>query len=543
VKSLFSLLALTVTVALGSGCAASDGDELSDDLTGADAQAFMRARDDLRVVRAALRKTDADDARVASVLRKIGPALTPAQQAKYTSEFYKLENVRSDRKDLAQRAATAEKSVSALVQNKPLFNRIVAGSYVGVIATKNDLYEAFETLAQTPSSRSACRFGNAILSGKEGFAAFADKKAQVTEEILVPACGREAAEDLADGATAEDSLSELVSLGGAVGAAAAAVLEARTSHLRYPSSRRIAAEAPGRLVSALVATYTIYSAGTEATEGEYTAALKSLAEGSADIVEGVVDAVSLYRQLVLGGKALRDVSAFTGPLAGGITILVSSLSALEGLEDLDATSAKVKLAADCINILGGALLLVDFGTTSSIVLALGASVSFAAKMLNARELSAAERQDRDALLPKLGLSPNALTTLRNPNEAALGNLALAKLTPAQIQSLLKASAAILQKGFGNVDVDYRAVPPLAKGLGWSAATITQLFSTLLADSVEPEEQVAFVLLWTEGPALQASVGKGKSEVLRAIDRNLSNVNSSAPMERAAKTLRAFVAAH
>lgn len=538
-RNTFFLFVTATSLALGGCAAEAEGDATSDDLMGSDAEAFIQAKAELRDVRAALEETDADDARLASVLRKVGPALTEAQQGAYIRAFYSQPTVRANRATLNAQAAEAERAVRGLVQNAILFERIMSGRNSAretVQARPTDLYDAFKTLAATHSSASACAFGNAIISGSPGYEALANKREDVIGDIIVPGCTRIAIESMGKGENVSVSLGDFTELGGSVAAAAQEVRAA----LAAP---KVEIEAPGplgRFHAALTAAYVIYSAGIEGTSGKYHEALRSLLVSSPDVIQGTSDAISLYRTVVRGGLPLADISRFTGALSGGILVLTSALAIAQDLEDLDDTSDKMRLAADCISLAGGLLVLAGAAPAAAVVLALAASINFAAKMIQARALSRAERTDRETLLPRLGLRPNVLRVLLNPNEAALGSLAGAGMTPADLQSLIEASPELLAPDTYRFD----AFANLARGLRWNSATILGLFRSMLNYSVAPVRQAFYPVFWVEQGILKFTPGRNRTEVLADIDAFLVNPNEpDQHYQRAVRTFRSWVATH
>jgi hypothetical protein len=533
-----------------------DTEGSAEELNGPDGKAFLKATAELQDVKKALKKVKEDDERLASVLRKIGPALTSKQQADYAEAFYKLTKVAGDRANLNKQALEAENAYRALVKNKGLLAKIMAAQAKPgeVFGNGEMLYDGFKVLATTSASTMACEFGNAILTGAAEVDALRDKKGKVDEEIITPACGRMAIEALGAGKSPEVALQDLMGVGGAVKSAAQAVLSshADASDVEAPKG------SPARLVSALKATVTIYSAGKEISEGKYAAALARLAQGSPGVINGVVDAVSLYRVVVRGGKPLASVAKFTEALGGGITVLTGLLAVAEDLQDLDDKSEKMQLAADCISVASGSLVLLGFGPAGAVAFALSASISFAAKMVKAQELSNAEKADRKAILPGLGLPKNVLSTLLAPNTNAIGSLGIkparggAKAEPGlkaeQLQELMVAAPMLFHGDCKATIIPSCAFPydsfaKATRQMNWSPATTMDYFKTMLKDPTDPLAAASLPAYWT------GASGKSKQDILDYVEFDIlrtSKGDTSAEgvaITRIATNFRAFVAAH
>jgi hypothetical protein len=535
---------------LSVGCASDiatddDPDVLTDEeLKGPDATAFRTAKSELRDVENALREMDENHARLNGELRKLGPALTAKQREDYQRKFYEQADVKEDARKVDQQAEQAEKAVNALTKNEALLKKIMKGSPAlnasEVAAKKEDIYDAYKTLAKTSSSDGACVFGNAILSGDAKYAGLASKKSKVEQEIVVPACTRKFVYKLAEGKTVEIALSEFASVGGEVyGAAKEVAKHLKGEQVTQPPSQI------ARFHSALNAAASLYGAGAEAANGNYKQALLDIAKDSPTLIQGAADAASVYRVVVRGGKPLADISKFTGALSGGIQLFTSTIAIANDLEDLDDKSDKFRLAGDLVGAAGGALVLVGAAAGITVpVLALSSAIALAARWLAAKELNDAEKKDRNFILPKLGLPESVKNTLLKPNTTAIKNLTAAGFTPEQFQSVMNQSSTVLSSEYGNSGInvptrDFSGFPRLIKTLRWEKTSNAFDLVMKLLTNGDGLSNVRWVLFWTDG---NQRISDGRAAYVAFLDDEAKRYGFTTD-DRAFPyaTLRSFVA--
>jgi hypothetical protein len=544
--SSLAIAVAALTLSLVTGCSEASSDEASAvdeaELMGADAQAFLKAKNELEDVKRALHEVDDDDARLARVLGKIGPAFETAERAQYVAAFYKMPGVAKDYATLNRQATKAAMAIEKVMANKALREKILKGSYDGVVATKDDIYDVYKTLARTTASASACAFGSAILDGAPELAALKGKQSKVEEEIVVPACTRTFAKAVANGKDIDISLKELASTGGSVKSAIAAVQKARASNAIAESAPK---GTPQRLFAALQAAATLASIGKDASQGHYADAIRKMALGSPQLITGTRDAVSVYRVVVHGGEALKDVSGFTGRLSGGLLVLTSAMAIREDLEDLDDTSDKVKLAGDCIAAAGGMFLLAGASTVGAPIVALSSAVLLTSRFLKARELDQAEKRDRSAILPTIGLHPRVLAVLLSPNNAAISRLSSAGLSAAQLQKLMREHSVLLE-GASSIDFRFVGYDSVAKSLGWSGDAAMGLIEQWLAFSPTGERDVKHAQVYFEQAGFSgnivAAARLGKARMLED-NEVIAPAKPLGPTPRCVTVLRDYVAAH
>jgi hypothetical protein len=460
------------------------------------------------------------------------------------SRFYQLPGVMKDYAALNRQATEAAVAIEKVMGNAALREKILKGSYDGVVATKEDIYDAYKTLARTTASGSACAFGNAILDGAPELAALKSKLSKVEEEIVVPACTRTFAKAVSNGKDVDISLKELASTGGSVKSAIVAVQKARSANVIAESAPK---GTPQRLFAALQAAATLASVGKDASQGHYADAIRKMAMGSPQLITGTRDAVSVYRVVVHGGEALKDVSGFTGRLSGGLLVLTSTMAIGEDLKDLDETSDKVKLAGDCVAAAGGMLLLAGASTVGAPIVALSSAVLLTSKFLKARELDQAEKRDRSAILPGMGLHPRVLAVLLSPNNAAISRLSSAGLSAAQLQKLMR-EHPILLDGANALDFRFVGYDSVAKSLGWSGDVAMGLIEQWLAVSSTGERDVKHAQVYFEEAGYSgniiAAARLGKARMLEVIDNEvIAPARPLGPTPRCVLVLRDYVAAH
>jgi hypothetical protein len=533
-----SLLIAFAAAQLACSIAEPPSEQADDDLLGADASAFLAAHRQLKDVDRVLKVADEDTLGLYRVLGKIGPMLTPSQQAAYAEAYYRRPAMMANLAATHTQAAEAARAVDRLVANKPLFSKIMSGSYVGIVATKTDLYDAYKTLARTGSNASACAFGGAILDGAPGYESLAERRPDVEADIVVPACTGVFVAALARGKEPLLALDELRDFGANIGSIANGAKTAVE-----PGVFKAFGEY-SRLFSALSTAAKIARAGYDIAGGRYQKGLTELTVDSPQIVLGVRDAISAYRVVVRGDSALKSVSVATGRLAGGFSVLTSAYAIAQDLQDIDDTSDKARLAADCISLSGSLLIVLGAATVGAPVLALGTSVLFASKFLKTRELSAAEQRDREELLPQLGLGLNTLQTLLSPNTKAIASLASFGLSATQLQALAEKIPTLLSSKT-NVQLSFTNFIKLAGGLAWSPETTVGMFDAMIDCPLDQRARQAFLpVAWTELGALNGAPGASKTRVIATIDRNLPSSRGSDPgYDRAVETFRRYVETH
>ncbi len=497
-RALTLTLALAVFCPLAAGCASAAE---ADDATTQDAlrpfsaakaasEALEEARDDQQEI----------DTRLGNELATVGPALTEAQNRAYARGFYALAENKAVRTRYLASADTLAREMKAILAsptqlrsiNTPIGGRGTAGMPA---MSGADLYHAVVLLAESPSAEVALEFAARALSGDEELAKLGKTQKQIEDEILGPALPNAFVAKLLTERSADSALSSVREmLGTAKGAAPqiqSAIDELRANHSKPVSINAFEARPLGKFVTGMGVALSIWEMGeglSETAQGNARAGLEKFLMGTAGAAEGVGVAAGTYRMFLNGGVAPKwadKAVSVAGRVGAGITGVFAVLNTFDSAKRWnDGVGQKVEVLANCLTVASAIGAVVGSTALSGGLGLVATGALFLAQYLQASQLAALERSERQKILPMVGL-PEALTdkglldTLVDAEPAMLAQLAgNLGMKPEDIQWLGSEYPGAITGATNGGATNFRGLIYLTQLFSLSGAEVTAFFKAL-----------------------------------------------------------------
>jgi len=469
---LLSALVLSFTAASSLGCAAEATDE----------EASLAANDpatDLKLASwnafEARTGSDEKDVLLAQLLSRVAPALDGKQHKAVVEAFEARGDVKAVREKYLSRSHDLAVKLDAIHRDAALAKTV--SNEPGI------LMAAYEQLAETPFSAGAVRFGGVLLALTDD-SPYANMKqlGQIEARgakllaVGLPAALVERSVVQADvDKGLADVRAYLGDANGKAGVLLGVIADRKTllSKTKLGEKVVVAGGDLGPAVRAMGGVLSVWQAAEDLKDGDIVGLIQSGPGGVVALMEGT----NALRH-ALGASNLvwaEQAAKVAGRIGAGVGIVMATVGAIQGLQNLDSTDAKIRTLGNCLVLAGSFIALT--GGSGALLIAAGTAATILADILAGPKpdelrplLEAAVLK---GVLPKEAVEPLANCLGENVRLLARDF----ELTPPQVLwTIVHAPGAAAT----NID-QYRSLSAIAKVFGVKGAKMDALLKKVASD--------------------------------------------------------------